>query len=236
VNEYGAPVPESALLGERTGFTVVSDNVFGTSGPWPVTIGPQDGLTDAALSHLIFERNRVHAGYGETGSQPVAVALLLWGRHFTVRNNILDGSGGGGDFRGIIVERRGVEPAPHGIAVYHNTIYRADNGTGNERYGICIGTDAVGTVVKNNLVSFPAAAVLTILLQDRGRDTHAATNLLLPDAGFLDAENANPLLRDFRLGSGSAARGQGEPVPVYEDHEGNSRSGDIPDCGAGGRG
>ena len=56
----GIPVPATGFVDVKTQFSIIADNVFGSSGPWPVGIGPQDAYADERLSHIIFERNRIH--------------------------------------------------------------------------------------------------------------------------------------------------------------------------------
>lgn len=226
VNEYGAPRPDTGLLARRTEFVVVSDNVFGSSGPWPVAIGPQDDLTDSGLSRIVFERNRIVSDYGSQGGRKVAVGLWLWASDSVVRNNILDGSGSGKDYTGIAVDRRGVEPSPAGVEIYHNTIYRADNRTGNQRIGIAIGRAASRTVIKNNLISFPDAAVALAPIEDLGQLTEEAGNRELGGAAFEAPSGGDPLERDFRLKARSGM--EGEAAPVFDDFSGATRgAGDL---------
>jgi hypothetical protein len=160
------------------------------------------------------------------------MALHVWCRYATVRNNLLDGRGSGNDYSGIIVEQRGVEPAPVGVEVYNNTIVRTDNKSGNERFGIVIGKTAKGTIVKNNLVAFPNASVPVFLIQDLSGSSQTGGNLLLKSAPFADAANASPLARDYRLAAGGAGVDQGVDAPVSEDFSGRRRPNGAFDIGA----
>jgi len=233
-NEYGTPVPDSGLLGRRTEFVVVSDNVFGSSGPWPVIIGPQDEATDAMLSHIIFERNRVISDFGSPSAKAVQLSLYVSGRYMTIRNNIFDGTGSSSDYTAIRVAERGTEPAPLGIEVYNNTIYRRDNGSGNSRTGVEVWNSAEGTIVKNNLVSFPdpAEGLLIDLLDSESASTVSEGNLMAPTALFVAAGAVDPLLRDFHLQTSSVGINQGVTVEVFEDFDGATRPQGVYDVGA----
>jgi len=221
VNEFGNPEPETALLGKKSEFIVVSDNVFGSSGPWPVTIGPQDALTDAAMENIVFERNRIISQFGKPGRRKVDVALNFWASKSVVRNNIFDGTGSSNDYTGIVVDRRGVEPEPHDVEIYHNSIYRSDNAGGNHRIGIAVGPTATGVIIKNNIICFPKATVVVLPVQDLGTKTVQAGNLVTAVNPFLDPERGDPLSRNFRLKPGT--KPTGEPVPVFEDFAGTAR-------------
>ncbi len=237
VNEYGEPEPDTGLLEHYTEYCIVSDNVFGSSGPWPVSIGAQDGLTDTTLSFIVFERNRVASSYGAQSQTPVQVAVHIEAQHSVVRNNVLDGTGSSNDYTGISVgyDPDRASPAPHDIEVYHNTIYHGDNTYGNGRFGIQVieGTTAINC--RNNLVVFPDATVLIALIDDDGFETTLANNQLNGTVSFADPSNSDPLLRDFTLTSGSSsAIGQGITLTsVLEDFAGRPRpSGSAPAIGA----
>jgi len=88
--EYGIPTQGTIRLEHLTEFAIISDNVFGSSGPWPVAIGPQDSGANEEVRDVIFERNRIVSEYGSRSSTPVQVALNIWGRYITIRNNLMD--------------------------------------------------------------------------------------------------------------------------------------------------
>lgn len=230
VNEYGTPAPDGGLLARRTEYVVISGNVFGSSGPWPVTIGPQDALTDSLLSNIVFERNRIASEFGSQGPRKVDIALCVWACDIVIRNNVMDGSGSGSDYTGILVDRRGSEPAPRGVEIYNNTIFRADNDKGNFRTGIAVGGPATGTIVLNNLVAFPGARMPAITVKDEGRKTLQATNYGTGQVPFLDAGNKVPSLRDFHVKPQGILKGT--PVPVYEDFSGIPREAGVCSVGA----
>ncbi len=230
--EFGTPAVGTGLLEHRTEFAVVSDNVFGSSGPWPVMIAPQDGFTDALLSDIIFERNRIITNFGKKSSRDVSVALHIVGRNVTVRNNIFNGTGSGSDYTAIEILSEGRQPAPLGVAVYNNTIYRSDNTSGNGRYGIIIRKTARQSIVKNNLIAFPNSRVPKTAISNSSSDLIEQNNLLTETPGFLDPDNRNPLRANFNLQPASPAINAGADVPVYEDIDNNSRPNGKYDIGA----
>lgn len=227
----GMPAPGTGFIDVKTQFSIIADNIFGSSGPWPVGIGPQDGGADERLSHIIFERNRIHPDYGSQSVTPVQVPLIVWARYCTIRNNIIDGTGGSRYFTGISIGRRGIEPAPENIEVYHNTIYRGDSGY-DPPTAITLGERVRNSIVRNNLASFPAASGTAILIHDLSYGLTASNNLLTDAALFVLPGAASPLDRDFSLQAGSPALGQGTTVPVYDDFIMSLRPASAPDIGA----
>lgn len=233
-NEYGTPVPDTGLLGNITEFTVVSDNVFGSSGPWPVVIGPQDEATDARIEHIIFERNRIISDFGLQNSSPIQVSLFVSGQRISIRNNIFDGTLAGGDYAAIKVWQRGVELPPAEIDIYNNTIFRPDNATGNTRVGILVGGSSSGITVKNNIVGFPfpGDGVTALVLDAPRGTTEAEANLNALPASFAAPLASDPLARDYTLQRGSAGIDQGVAVTVFEDFNGAERPHGRYDIGA----
>jgi len=221
-DEYGTPTQGTIRLEHLSEFAIISDNVFGGSGPWPVTLGPQDAGAYEEVRDIIFERNRIISAYGAQSPTPVQVALNIWGCYLTVRNNVLDGTASSKYYTGIVVTRRGVEPPPYGVEVYHNTIVRRDGTAADERIGIEVGGTARATVVKNYLVSFPAAPG-SLLIANSSPDLGSSHTLMTATAGFIDPDDADPLGRDFSLLPSSAALNKGIAVPVYDDFSGQPR-------------
>jgi len=231
-NEFCDPTPGTGCLENITEFVVITDNVFGSSGPWPVSIGPQDTATDSAIRDVLVERNWFLSDYGTQSSVLVRVSMHVSGRFFSVRNNIFDGTGSSNDYTALHVLQRGVEPRPAGIEIYNNTVYHGDNSYGNLRLGFDVDETATGTVLMNNLVSFPAATVPAFLLRDDSQDIDSAGNELLDSPGFVDPNNSSPLLRDYGLTTGSAAIDEGVEVPVFDDFSGGARPDGLYDVGA----
>ena len=223
VDEHCTPAPGNICLENRTEFAVISDNVFGSSGPWPVCIGPQDRFTDSEVWDVIFERNRIHPDYGSQSSRTVDVALLLWGRYFTVRNNIIDLTGSSNYPVGMWIDQAGSEPAPVGVAVYNNTIYRSGSNA-TEHVGVRIDSSASDTIVINNIVSFPFATGSTVLIDDGRADLVSSHNILTTTSGLVNPNIANPLSRDYTPKENSPPDEAGSPsVSVYDDYNGKRR-------------
>jgi hypothetical protein len=110
VNEYGTPLPDTSLLANRTSFVVVSDNAFGSSGPWPVNIAPRTAHGRPAGEHRL-RANRISSQYGTQSSTRVQMALRVHAREVMVRNNLLDGRAPG-FFTGIQVFKNEGDRAP----------------------------------------------------------------------------------------------------------------------------
>jgi len=209
-----------------TRFVVISDNVFGASGPWPVSIGPQDSGRDERVSDVIFERNKILAQYGENSSFLCQAQLHFSGRYGTIRNNITDSTGGNQGATGIEIIHWGVEWAPQSNRIYNNTIYRRPGGSTTEyaHTGIIIHADATDTIVRNNYVSFPDVTGPKTLIDDNSGSAESSNNVMTTTPYFADPDNSNPLLRDFSLtASAIEAIDQGAAVPVYDDFAGAVR-------------
>jgi hypothetical protein len=231
--ELGTPVNGTSILRNETEYLIVSDNIIGSSGPFPFQIAPgTSASTEERLSNLIIERNRVITDYGLTGGDLAQTGLNIWSiRYCTVRNNIFDGTESKDNYNGIVVLKLGVSPTPAYTEIYNNTIYRGDSSSGVHR-GIHIQSTATLTTVRNNLISFPYATGTVYGLVDEATDTVSYNNLLTNTAGFVDPNNATPLSRNFKLQAGSPAENQGTNVPVYDDYYMNPRPESLSDLGA----
>lgn len=228
--------PGPAGLGFPTRFVRVADNVFGSSGPWPVGIGPQDSGADERLSDIVFENNRLLPDHGQPSccSLPVSVALHVWATHVTVRNNVFAGTGAGSYYTAVNVTQRGVEPAPEHVRVFNNTIYRLELASGYTTYtGINVGDAASGTEIRNNLILLAAGAEELSGITNDGTGTVESNNLILDVNILVDPDNPDPLARDFQAQESSAAVDTGIQVPVFVDFAGTPRpAGSQYDVGA----
>ena len=224
-------------LSSRTEWLIVSDNIFGKGGPWPVGIGPQDPTKDERISNLIFERNLYCADIGIDSvlSPDLSKAYSFCGRQMTIRNNVVDAANYGNVILGIEIGLPGVGLMPMDIWIYNNTIYKPNQSPGNNWTGISIGTGVLTTVVRNNIISFPYAYNGThVMISDGGIDTVKSNNILNGTLSFVDAQNVDPFKRNYELeeGSTSAIR-QGYLLPsVFEDLNAISRIGTEYDIGA----
>lgn len=215
-------------LRNYTSFTVVSSNTFGTSGPWPISIGPQDNITDERLSDILFEKNRYIADYGQDGpSMNTSIAIRVASQYTTIRNNIIDGTGAGKDFFGVFVARSPATLVPTGIQIYNNTIYRGDTlPQTNGCTMVKLDNSVADSIVKNNYSSFPNYPSPVFNIQDDSGAANISNNALVAEAGFTDANNQDPLARDYSLTpQASHAIAQGAVVPVFDDINNTQRIG-----------
>jgi len=207
----------------RSKFNMVANNTFGSSGPWPVSIGPQNGVSDERLSDFIIEKNQVFSDFGTQNTKVPSIGLMVEGRYQTIRNNIIDGSNANANnYIGIFVERRGIEPTPLGNYIYNNTIYLTQSASFFR--AIQIAESANNTIIRNNFATALNSSSAT-LINDLSGNAIYDHNLLESNPGFVDPQNNNPLLRDFRLGATSPAIDAGISVPVFDDFMDQLRAG-----------
>jgi hypothetical protein len=196
-DEYGPLTPDTINLEKETRFAVITDNIFGSSGPWQVCIGPSGENNNCFLTDIIFERNKFFPDYGEQSSRSVQIELLIWASYITIRNNIFDGTGSANSYTGIFIGRRGIEPAPHNNNIYNNIFYRQNDGIASTfQVGIEVDNTAYNISIKDNIAVFPEFEGNT-LISNRSSDLTEDNNLLLDSFNFIDPNNSNPLLRDF---------------------------------------
>ncbi len=226
------PRENSGKLARRTGFTIVSDNVFGGSGPWPVNIAPQNGASDERISDIVFERNLYRATLGSLNATPVQVALRISARNVTVRNNILDGSGWGKYFTGIVIERTGSEPVPDNLRIFNNTIVKSGNNFSEKWIGVSIAETVKSARVSNNLVFFPDALGPVVAVQRASSPEFGSQNVLLRSSAFQSPYAQNNAYRGVSLNSIASVKDAGVPVLVYDDYYGNARMDGKPDVGS----
>ncbi len=226
---------------KRTRQVLIADNLFGGSGPWTASIGPQNAVYDERLSDLIIENNRFFADYGNLSTRLVSTLLHVHASHVSIRNNVLDGTGSGSGFIGMVIKRRGIEPLPEGVHVFNNTVHKTsvEESAGQYRLYAGIQVEEIGEDVRimNNLVVFPengyADSVSLIRNRDDSDIAADSGNLLIQGEtpGFRAADLEDPLMRDFRLTPGSPAVDQGVFVPIFRDFDGEYRSAPM-DIGA----
>lgn len=206
-------------------FVIIANNIFGSSGPWPVCVGPQYSGIDERVTDVILEKNRFFSGYGVVSATPVQVSLNLWARRVTVRNNLFDGTGSSRYYAGIQIDRRGIEPAPTDIWIYNNTLYKADVTPGEYTSceGIIVREAARQTVFVNNLAYLSPTATVVELIRNESPDLTEHHNLLAGGNQWINPDDANFLLKDFRLLPDADALDQGATVSVFDDLAGTPR-------------
>lgn len=210
-------------LENSTQYVVVSDNDFGGTA-YQVSISPQDTVTDSHLSDIIFERNRIMAGFDQ-GNALTTTSLVVEAEEVTIRNNIFDTTGAAENVTGIHF-MNGVAPDHTNNRVYNNTCYRSDASNDWNRF-VVIDDMYSDISIINNLVSGPNITGPALVVSDNGLNTTETHNLVNLDTIFTDATNASVESRDFSLTSNAVdAIDQGYSlVTVFEDFTGNDRVG-----------
>jgi PKD repeat protein len=197
---------DNQAISNIASLAVISDNDFRTDGAWSVALGPQDAGSNEPLLDIIFERNILRANPNEQ------IALLVWGRFVTVKNNLFLATGSRQWYTAVAVSQRGVEPTPENVWVYNNLVYKTDNG--DEFTGISIGEDASNTVVQNNLaVTENFTGYQEVVIRDQSSTTTASHNFLRENSSDLIAPGSN----NFRLAEGSGLIDNGIAVPIVFD-------------------
>jgi PKD repeat protein len=213
-------------LNNRTQYVIVSNNVFGSSGPWPVAICSQNDTSNEFLQDVLVEKNRWIPTFGNASccSQAVLQSIHLCASNATVRNNLLLAEGAGSSFTVLDLEHGGAVASPQNVRVFNNTAYIPTPG-GNQpsNFIFMVGAGATNTVIQNNLIQIGTSSESGPLLSDTGQGTVADHNLQTNNAFFVDAANPNVLLKDFSLTTQSPAVNAGTNVPVYDDFSGAPR-------------
>lgn len=209
-------------LNEKSGYSVIYDNIFGTSGPWPVVIGPQNEQKEEHINDILVEANRFLAGYGSFSlySQRVSTALRVNANYVTIRNNIFDATDSGKDYQAILIHASPVVPSSNN-RIYNNTVYKNDFAEPGFFRFSKIDEGCVNTSFKNNLqVKGSNSPQQFPFLVDNGENTIEDNNLQLDDDDcFTDPDNINLLDRDFHLTEESDPIDAGISVPIFHDFD-----------------
>lgn len=227
--------PEEALINSigddhidnRSQYAVLFDNVFGTSGPWPVVIGPQNNEKDEKISDILIEGNRFLAGYGSFSnySQKVTTGLRIKANFVSCRNNIFDGTGSGPDYQAVALDSFAFGTIT-GNRIWNNTVYKNDftDESGFYRFGrIYRGVE--NTNVQNNLIAYGGTPPNTsTFLIDSGLNTLNEYNLLTGGDGiFTNPNNESILHRNFYITESSEPVDAGTNILNYYDFNLTSR-------------
>jgi hypothetical protein len=228
----GTPAPGTSTITKYTEYTILSDNIFGGSGSFSVTLYPNTGQ-DGRLSNIIFERNLLSTQHNPSVTKVNSLIHAAL-RHSTIRNNIFDMTGCATDenCQAIGLLQLSGTPAPEQVYVYNNTAYRGDESSLTQRF-ITIEESVISATIRNNLISCPnnIGSVVTVYNLSEGEITES-NNQSIDDPEFIDPDNETPLSRDFNIGAISTAISAGTVVPVYEDFEENIRPNGDYDIGA----
>ncbi len=174
-------------------------------------LGPRDKASNEVVREILVEKNRF------LSERNVLTQLYVNGADTTIQNNLFlsQRATKGRALYGISITRRGIEPIPSGVRVFHNTFY--DPGSAHSSNALVdIGTYSGKVLVFNNLAYAPLVKDTVIV---RGRTLALeAGNLAGVDPGFLNEAKLN-----FRLKTGSVAIAGGVSAPVVDDYSGYLR-------------
>lgn len=201
---------------------LIADNRFESGVNWLVALGPQNDAKDERVAEVVVERNHFLPTPG------ARICLYVNSCATTLRNNLIQDDHEAPAGEGYIyVGRRGIEPTPAEVAIYHNTAY-CDHGRGPELTFAYLSEHQGGPVlVKNNLLCAPFMARPLLA---RGPAPFEAAGNVTP----LEARFAAPAAGDFTLLPGSPAIDASVELPVLDDLEWNRRPAPDtpPDAGA----
>jgi len=201
----------------RTELTIVADNTFGASPPWPVSIGPQNTISDERVGDIILERNFWRtSGRASSSAPPLDTGIHCTAVHdITIRNNIFDATGAASGFAALDVSKS--EGIPVGVSRVHflnNLVYRSDNAGGSFTM-VRTFPDVQGTVVRNNLGVAPRySAPSQRIVEDLASGTVAQNNSFMSTTFVEDAPTAPA---DFRPSEGAACIDEGIDSVVIDD-------------------
>ncbi len=223
---------DEKLLDNRSENIVISDNIIGNTYVLAMTVGAQNDGTDERLNEILIEKNRFLSGYGtvKNSENRLSTHLSIYSSNVTIRNNVFDGTGSPSYTTAIAVDQYGSPISPTNVNIYNNTIYFVASSQAPPYYGINI-YDVVNVKVKNNLVQLPSNPGNAVFYCSVCGEVSSQNNLLTYSPAFIDPTNANDLLRNFDLQSGSPARDYGVALPVLDDCSGDNRTLPI-DAGA----
>jgi hypothetical protein len=211
------PMPSKHSLklhawGAVTQYVIVAGNRF-RGDQWPVSIGPQDSISNELVREVIVERNLIEP-YSRT-----ALGFQIAAQDVTLRNNVGDLTGTSAD-QLIGVGQRGIEPPPDRVKIYQNSVYAGDvyPGPGGRSLTVASVSDGTGGRVYNNLASAPRD---TAVLPRVAAGNTAGSNLVLADPKF---SSTDPYAGNFlSIAAGSGVIDVGAAVPVFDDLAGNRR-------------
>ncbi|MFK7946336.1 MAG: T9SS type A sorting domain-containing protein [Saprospiraceae bacterium] len=143
------------------------------------------------LHDIILEGNYINTGTDNS----VEHGLVVGGENITIRNNIINGSGGNQKrYNGITISDVSLSDKSKKIRAYNNTIYRQD--WGKMVVGIRVDKDVEDVEITNNLVYTPLATTYK-LTEAFTKDIVADNNAFPKKNPFINKKPTQPL--DFQL-------------------------------------
>ncbi len=227
---------DEKLLDNRSENIVISDNIIGNTYVLAMTVGAQNDQTDERLNEILIEKNRFLSGYGlvKNTENRLSTHLSIYSSNVTIRNNVFDGTGSPSYVAAIAVDQYGSPISPTNVNIYNNTIYYGTSSPSPNYNGMYI-YDVINMQIKNNLVQLPSGSTNASFICTVCSEVTVENDLTTDSPEFIDPTNANYLLRNFDLQSGSPAINYGVSVPVLDDILGRDRpdpTDDILDVGA----
>ena len=184
----------------RSQFTVVRSNVFGSAGDYQVVVGPQSTSLDhdERLSDIIIDENKFLADFG-LKNKNISYALVASGSYYSICNNIFDGAGTTGGYRGILLRGNTYGPTT-GHLVSGNKVYRGDALTITwDEFGVEVSSSIMDSTVKDSYVSFPNSTGNQLAVSNESTSTTLSNNILTTSPTFTEPDASAPLSRDFSL-------------------------------------
>lgn len=213
-----------SVINHSTKEVIISDNHFETENAVSEMVFlAKDNEADPTLHDFIIDRNYLDA----LNDRRVKMAILASANNLTIRNNIINGSGGNRrHFTGIFIKNDFDLPLSN-IKITNNTIFKQD--WVNLMTGIQINPNIHHTFIANNLVYSPNAMDLRIV-NDLGKHTTDEKNIY-PFVHPFIKENPSQAL-DFQLDSVSLVLDNGVKEQIalrdfFEKERSNSSRIDI---------
>lgn len=148
---HGFTVTTGVFSGIFTEQVVISDNRLASGQPGHIVeVMPQTSSNDERLRDILIERNWFEV-LSAAFNRPF---IQMSGTDITFRNNLGDMTPGTGTLA-VQVERRGAEPNPVRVNVYHNSFFSNDSGAVNIIEYCTTNAGVTQSEVKNNLAYAP---------------------------------------------------------------------------------
>ncbi len=201
---YPHLLPGEAALTTRT--VVVENKFVGGLSNQPVTVTPSNRAEwDGRFKDILFECN----WYTGASSECCWPMLMIQAQDVTVRNEIIDMTGGG-NHAGVYVLGAGANSiASNNVRLYSSTLFSNDAG---DFTALGAATGATNTTVRNNLAYSPNVSATFDVT-----NTTASNNSTSTHTSPLMAHVPPATPADFKITAGSYAIGTGAVVPVWSD-------------------
>lgn len=214
-------IGSAGIGGGYSRWVVISGNKFvGDTAIFTVSMQAQNSSSDERVKDVIVEKNWFTSG-------PIdQYGLIITAQEITVRNNLIDMTGGTDASRCILVYQPGNTATqntliPQNIWIYNNTCYTSDTWAFSSKVAfVWLGTSASTifpdlVTISNNLMYAPNALVPQVIV-DSGA-TNRTTGINTSDA---QAKNTSPSFdsvtpttpQTFRIGTGSYAATGGTAI------------------------